>query len=200
MSNIVGCTQYRGYSVQQHDNYQIVFNKFLQDENFDSILEIGTAGGGFTLFMRDTLPQAKILSYDIYDVRWYNEIRQQNVDIRVKNIFDDNIKNTLIPANVIDEEVLAFIKNSKKLLILCDGGNKIGEFMSLSRYTKPGDFIMAHDYSQSLEYFNTHINEKTWNWCEITEDHIKKSCDENNLVDYHRDEFQDIVWVCKQRI
>ena len=198
-NNITGCTVYKHFSAQQQDNYQSVFTKFLQDQNFDRILEIGTAGGGFTLYLRDTLPNADILSYDIYDVRWYDDIRQNNVDIRVKNIFDDHIQNIITPANVVDEYTLDFIKNANKLLILCDGGNKIAEFKCLSKYLKQGDFIMAHDYSLHLHYFNENIKGKIWNWCEITEDHIAESCKMHGLEDYNRDEFQSIVWVCKQK-
>lgn len=198
-NNIIGCTSYSHYSAQQHDNFQEVFTKFLQEQNFDHILEIGTAGGGFTLYLRDTLPSAEILSYDIYDVKWYDEIRKHNIDIRVQNIFDDHIKNITTPASVIDEYALNYIKNSKKLLVLCDGGNKIGEFKCLSQYLKPGDFIMAHDYCLNTEYFKEHIKGKIWNWCEIAEDHIIESCNKYNLEDYNREEFQSIVWVCKQK-
>lgn len=198
-NNIIGCTVYKHFSAQQQDNYQDVFTKFLQEQNFDRILEIGTAGGGFTLYLRDTLPNAEILSYDIYDVKWYDDIRKHNVDIRVQNIFDDHIMNITTSANVTDEYALNFIRNSKKLLILCDGGNKIAEFKCLSKYLKQGDFIMAHDYSLSVDYFKEHIKGKIWNWCEITEEHISDSCKLHNLEDYNREEFQRIVWVCKQK-
>jgi hypothetical protein len=199
MDSVKGATWYKNYTAQQHPNYQIVFSNFLKEQNFDSILEIGTAGGGFTLFMRDTLPNAKILSFDVDNKKWYDNLREHNIDIRVKNIFDDNIRNVINPAAIVDDGALEFIKNSNKLLILCDGSNKIGEFISLALYMKSGDFIMAHDYSESIQYFTENIKDKIWNWCEITEERISDSCIKNNLIDYNRTEFQSIVWTCKKK-
>ena len=65
---------------------------------------------------------------------------------------------------------------------------------------KKGDVIMAHDYSESVEFFNENINEKIWNWMEITYDDIKESVVENNLVKYEKINFDHAVWCCFQKI
>lgn len=199
MNKITGCTQYKGYTAMQHQNYDVVFSKFLKEQQFSHILEIGTASGGFTLFLRETLPEAEVLSYDVNQVPWHDEIRKSNVDIRIQNIFDDKIKGVTEVASLTDEYAINFIKNSKKLLILCDGGNKIAEFNCLSKYMKSGDFIMAHDYSLDVDYFNNNIKNKIWLWCEIIEKDIENSCKIDNLEDYNRDEFQSVVWICKRK-
>jgi 23S rRNA U2552 (ribose-2'-O)-methylase RlmE/FtsJ len=199
MKEITGHTQYKGYTAMQHFDYEEVFTKFLQEHQFDRVLEIGTASGGMTLFLRDALPNAQILSYDINEVSWYSNIRQHDIDIRVQDIFDKNIQTLTNTANIIDDYALNFIKNAKKLLVLCDGGNKIGEFNCIAKYLKSGDFIMAHDYSYSKEYFEEHIKNKIWLWCEITEEYIADSCKIHGLEDYNREEFQSVVWVCKQK-
>ena len=138
MRKITGHTGYKGYTAMQHFDFQEVFIKFLQEHEFDRILEIGTASGGMTLFLRDALPNAEVLSYDINEVKWYSEIRQNNIDIRVQNIFDENIHSPTIPANITDDYALNFIKNAKKLLVLCDGGNKVAEFNCIAKYLKSG--------------------------------------------------------------
>jgi len=56
---------------------------------------------------------------------------------------------------------------------------------------------MAHDYAESQEYFYANIKNKIWDWCEITEEHIKEASEMYNLKRYMAEEFQSIVWVCK---
>ena len=43
------------------------------------------------------------------------------------------------------------------------------------------------------------MNGKIWNWLELTEKDIEDACKRNNLVDYRRDVFQSVVWVCKMK-
>jgi hypothetical protein len=78
-------------------------------------------------------------------------------------------------------------------------GNGKGEAAGAPQepHLKKGDIIMAHDYSKNYEYFEQHIKNKIWNWCEITETHIQTSSQINNLVPYMEDEFASVVWVCK---
>jgi len=95
--------------------------------------------------------------------------------------------------------VTNMISNGGKTLVLCDGGNKINEFNFYSDFIKNGDIIMAHDYSESTEFFNENINEKIWNWMEITYDDIKESVEQNNLVKYEKINFDNAVWCCFQK-
>ena len=79
----------------------------------------------------------------------------------------DQLEPRGIPYNIMDERTEEFkdlvtnmILNGGKTLVLCDGGNKINEFNFYSDFIKNGDIIMAHDYSESTEFFNENINEK----------------------------------------
>ena len=100
----------------------------------------------------------------------------------------------------VKQEVIDFINNDGVTLVLCDGGDKIGEFNLLSNYIKPGDFIMAHDYSQDSETFESNVNNKIWNWHEISDKDIEDACVKNNLISYKKDVFDNVVWVCKTKI
>jgi len=207
---------YKGIPLQQNPNTFNVFKAFLEQQNFTHILEIGTGCGGFTLFLKDTLPSAEILTYDVGDRGGYNLLLTTGVRARIGNAFNEDINNIdydfcgkrvnadeadkIKSPVVTDNELLDFLKQPGKKLILCDGGHKIGEFRCLAEYLTPGDFIMAHDYAESLELFETDIKGKYWDWCEIEEKYITKACKENNLKFYNQNTFKQIGWVCKIKL
>jgi hypothetical protein len=115
---------------------------------------------------------------------------KNNIDVRVEDVFTENYTD-------VSDFVKNYIKQDGVTLVLCDGGNKIGEFNLLSNFIKKNDFIMAHDYAYDKDYFEENINGKIWNWLEIQESDIIQSCKKNNLIPYMEDEFRSVVWVCK---
>jgi len=198
--NIVGATSYKGYTLQQVDTIFDVFKKFLSKIRPSQILEIGTAGGGFTLFLKDCLEElglnnTKIKSFDVIECSWYNELREKGLEINVINIFDHSYFN-LEKKELVED----FIKQDGVTLVLCDGGYKLGEFKIFSELIKSGDFIMAHDYCENESEFEKKIYGKIWNWCEIKEQEIDEISKKYNLVHYDKEIFDNVVWVCKQKI
>ena len=133
-----------------------------------------------------------ILSYDIYGRSWYDDMINSGIDVRIEDIFTDNYQG-------VKQEVIDFIQQDGVTIVLCDGGNKIGEFNVLSNFIKSGDFIMAHDYGENKEVFETKINRKLWNWFEISNDNIEESCVSNNLDYYNKETFENVVWTCRQK-
>lgn len=197
---VTGHTTYKGYTAQQHHNIFTVFENFLREVKPARIVEIGTAGGGFTLFLRDTLnslglTSSEIISFEVSEMSWYEELRNQNIDIKIVNIFDQPYLNLEKP-----EMVVPFIQQPGTTLVLCDGGHKITEFNTLAPYIKPGDFIMAHDYIDTWENFRNNYVDKIWNWCEVEEKYIEKISLEQNLMHFNKEVFDDVVWVCKKKI
>lgn len=188
---------YNGWGAQQNPNTFEVFHNFLNEVKPSRILEIGTSIGGFTSFLNYTVKKLNIdcdiLSYDIYYKNWYDDMIKDGIDVRVENIFNHDYTN-------VNQYVIDFIKEDGVSIILCDGGNKKEEFKILSSYMKIGDFILAHDYADNREIFESSINRKIWNWLELTDDDIKKPCDENNLVDYNKQIFNNVVWTCKTKV
>jgi cephalosporin hydroxylase len=182
-----------GNMAQQHHNVYATFYKLIDDTKPKRILEIGTALGGFTMFLKKVVDSfnldTKILTFDISARPWYDDMKQMGIDVRVEDIFDDY--------QDIPNEIKNFIKQDGLTIILCDGGDKIREFKLLSHFLKKGDIIMAHDYAPNQEYFDNYINGKIWNWLEIQDKDINESCMKHNLTPFMEYELRDVVWVGK---
>jgi hypothetical protein len=182
---------YLGHGAQQNPHAYETFYNFLNTVKPSRILEIGTAMGGFTMFLRlccDELNlNTQILSYDINGRPEYEIYRQNNIDVRVEDIFSNNYTS-------VKSEVIDFIQQDGITVVLCDGGYKIGEFNLLSNHIKQNDFILAHDYAANFQYFENHVNKKLWNWFEIEDISIQESVSINNLKPYMADEFQKAVY------
>jgi cephalosporin hydroxylase len=185
---------FRGHTAQQSHNAYQIFYDFISEVKPVRILEIGTALGGFTEFLKIITDElglnTKILSYDISSRPWYNEMVEKGIDVRVENIFNEDWSG-------VKQEVVDFVQQEGLTIVLCDGGWKIGEFNIFSKLIKNGDYILAHDYSVSKEIYELEIKDKIWNWCEITESDIEQSVVENNLKFYNQNKFSQAVWVCK---
>jgi hypothetical protein len=185
---------FRGHTAQQSHNVYQVFYDFISEVKPVRILEIGTALGGFTEFLKIITDElnlnTKILSYDISERPWYNQMIEKGIDVRVENIFNEDWTG-------VKQDVADFVQQDGLTIVLCDGGWKIGEFKIFSKLIKDNDFILAHDYSISKEIYELEIKDKIWNWCEITESDIQESVVENNLKFHNQDKFSQAVWVCK---
>lgn len=183
-----------GARVQQHPKAFEVFEEFFkQNADLDLVVELGSGGGGLSMFISDQCKQydIKFLTYEKYPDKGIThnpEFQNRNIDFRQQDIFDEKTKT----------EVKQAIAESGKTLVLCDGGNKIKEFNTYVDYLKLGDIIMAHDYAPSQELFETKYKDKIWNWAEIVDDDIEVSVKKYKLKDYYKP-FEDIAWVCKSK-
>ena len=199
---VTGFCTYKGIMLQQHENFSEVFIGFLKNIRPSRILEIGTGAGGLTLFLRETLNEiglqdSKIKSFDVNPMdSVHTEINEmENIEILKDNLFGDN-NYTLTRYDLIED----FIKSDGVTLVMCDGGNKVKEFNQISPLIKNGDYIMAHDYVDNNQNFVDNYLGKIWNWAEIKDEDIKDICEKENLVSSNKENFDSIVWVCKQKI
>jgi hypothetical protein len=187
---------FQGHSAQQFHGVYKVFYEIINEMKPKRILEIGTALGGFTTFLsiicKDLNLLTNIRSYDIHRQSWANDLISIGIDIRTENIFTENFLD-------ISDEVKDYIAQEGITLVLCDGGYKIGEFNILSKYIKPKDIIMAHDYAPNSEYFNEHMKYKIWNWHEIKDEDIADACIKYNLKEYMGDKLLSAAWVGKEK-
>lgn len=205
MNIITGWFSYKGTTIQQHLQVGDKLRSLFNNSSPAQVLEIGTASGGLTILIRDLLNELNLLdiplrSYDINpDHRRYellNRIQEgENIEFILKNIFNDTY-DSLIKT----EEITQFIQRPGKTIVMCDGGSKQDEFRILSPLLKPGDIIMAHDYSPDSSYFEKYINGKVWNWHEIKDEDIQNVVTTYNLQPYMQEEMQKILWVCKIKI
>lgn len=184
-------------SMQQKPEVIGAFEKLLTNIKPKQIVEIGTAGGGTTLLLREFLDEIGlektiIRTFEVKEHKWYSEMRERNIDVIIDNIFSKSYREIEKP-----EMVESFIKKEGVTLVLCDGGSKINEFKILSKYLKSGDIIMAHDYIDTKENFIENYLNKIWNWREIGDEHIKETCEKYNLKSFMKETFDKVVWVCK---
>jgi hypothetical protein len=196
LENHDSISTYGNWGAQQNYKAFEVFFYFLKEARPKRILEIGTSIGGFTSFLNYSCKElgieCDILSLDINEFPWYEEMKQSGIDIRIENVFSPQYDS-------VSQYIIDFIQSDDTTIVLCDGGNKKLEFNILSNYLKENDFILGHDYSYDKNYFEENINGKIWNWCELMENDILEPCKRNNLVDYRREVFQSVVWVCKMK-
>jgi hypothetical protein len=152
--------------------------------NFDRVIEIGSDRGGLALFLHLNNNNCEIISYEIHKER-IDVPKTYNIDFRIENCFNEPTKN----------EIISLIKDEKRVLLLCDGGNKELEFNTFSKYLKINDVIMCHDFEETNEDFNNIKNKLKWAHPSETKlSNIQKSILENNLQPYYYNEFKSVLW------
>jgi hypothetical protein len=192
MTKISGSFLYKDlHTTQQVPNIKSFFEKLLINESFNIVIELGTSLGGLT-YIIDDIKQEFNLNYTIhtFDYSYKDYVEKQ---LNQRGCFYYNLDER-------DEEyrktVINLLKNNGKALLLCDGGNKIEEFNLYSQFLKNHDFIMAHDYCYDSEIFHENIENKYWNWFEISYNDIKESIDKNHLIEYKLVDFEYAAWAC----
>jgi cephalosporin hydroxylase len=182
------------HTTQQVPYIKDYFEKLLKDQNFDTILEIGTSLAGLTYIIDDICKEnnlnKNIVTFDIA-YRDYVEsyLKERDIDFIVCDESKPEVKQMIVD----------MISQGGKTLVLCDGGNKVEEFKYFSDFLKSGDFIMAHDYSVDYETFNSKIKDKIWNWFEIKYSDIQTAVEKNGLVEYDVVDFKEAVWCCYKK-
>lgn len=177
----------------QVPNSLAVFSKIIKD--FDLIIEIGTNRGGFSIWLNDNKKEdCLFLTY---------EINPQCVEIPINHQAYESIRYSDCFSVICIQYLQSLIQNSGRTLFLCDGGNKIKEFNTYSKFLKPNDVIMLHDYADSPNEVENWNNIKTK--YKITDNdafvqyessyaEIKTTTCENNLEKFMYTEFLDILW------
>jgi hypothetical protein len=197
MSELIGYFVYKNHVAMQHEDALQAFKDFISVNKPKRILEIGTADGGLTLALRNILDEmgmstVPIRSFDVQHRPAYDLLISQNIEVIVENLFDDNYTRIIKP-----DLVIPFIQAAGTTLVLCDGGYKVGEFKVLAPLIKPGDFIMAHDYIDTVENFQNHYYGKIWDWQEVKDSDLDSVSQEYGLLDVNQDLFKPVVWTCK---
>jgi hypothetical protein len=200
MTEIRGMTEYKEFVAYQHDNFCDPFRKFLPEINPKRIIEVGTTDGGVVAAVQDIMKTFTndfvIRTYDIVPSRFAKNLKDRGIDARVENLFTPDYKNWN-PEKI--DELREFVNQEGTTLVLCDGGDKVNEVRLFSDIIKKNDFIMCHDYAESVQYFDIHLRDKIWNWMNINGSEIQESIEKHKLVPYMKDEFQAVVWGCFQK-
>ncbi len=197
-----GSIWYKQQVMMQSDLIFPVFEEFFKINKFDTIIEIGTAYAGFSLFLEDMTKAdgTKIVSYDICpleDMPFHEASPDKKIEKSEyvhRSLVDFRIKNTY--TEEVQQEIQEIINKSNRCAVFCDGGNKSKEFNIFANLIKPGDFIFIHDYAESPEYYSENIVNNYWRWGECFYDHIKESAETNNIEKYYPEYFEKVAWFC----
>ena len=151
---------------------------------FKRIVELGTDYGGLTNLLADhpVSDEATIDTFDINGERFVSHNDKITFHhTSFENAFD------LISKLISDEG---------RVLLLCDGGNKRGEFQAFHKFLKVGDVIMGHDYSATQETFINECRGKIWNWHEFQDSYA----DFPGLEPYFQEVFKNYAWCCRIKV
>jgi len=185
--------KYKGLELEQDVNTLDVFRDFLSKEKFDVIIELGTKYGGLTQFLTEL--HNNIHTFDIG-----NYMNSAQIDyllasgtmIYIEDIFETNTVSNLM-------------QNNKRILLLCDNGNKIREVQRFTPYLKKHDVILAHDYFPTENdvyhvvgppaYGDKPKTVRRWSSHEISD----KDVDYDVLEPFFAKEFEAVFWLCCRR-
>lgn len=171
-----------GIIAAQTSKVESAFRSILKE--FDLIVEIGFSRGAFSLWLhRNKRVDTKLVSYDITFAS--KEVDNSDIDFRQGDCFDD----------IVINEIKSLIELSGRVLVLCDGGYKEREFNLYSKFLKPEDVIMLHDYAHSDSQYNQICLELGWQTeAESRFDNIQDAIKINKLTPYKYDAFKDVLW------
>lgn len=145
---------YKGIHIGQAPDVYYAFNEMIKE--FDTIIEMGTDSGGLTYMLYELKRNdAVIYSYEIDSkrIQLHYGITYNNLLLRELDCLSDQ---------GISEISHIITQPNKRTLVLCDGGNKMKEFEVYSKYLKPGDVIMCHDFQESESTFNNYCIVQNW--------------------------------------
>jgi len=123
-----------------------MLEKFLTEQRFDLIIELGTGSGALTTFFSY---HADTWSFDVEDERKL----KGKYHFRQYDIFDSSTQNFISRRSV-----------HLRTLFFCDNGDKVREAETYGPLVKRGDFMLVHDYqglkgikpSQIPDYLDTY--------------------------------------------
>lgn len=176
---------YRGLRTEQSIN---VFNALDALYNYmpnkpSQIIEIGSRNGGFTTILDEHNLSNTARVYTI-DIDGFNPNAK----------FSDNVTQIKADCFAIETVIGNIISQPGVTLVFCDGGDKIREINTFSKYLKSGDMIFGHDYAKDSETFNNIYRSKIWDWHELWDDAINDTIIQNNLSPILADDFDNAVW------
>jgi cephalosporin hydroxylase len=170
---------YKNIRTKQIKGVTKAFDQFFIKEQFDTVIELGTGNGGFSLYIAEKCNEMKANFYT-FDIR---HIINSNTLKNIKQLggifFKEDTNET--------DRVKNFIKEGRKTLVLNDG-DKFTSFNIYGPRLKPGDYMFIHDYYHKTQSIFDGI--ATW---DDFENGIKKF--DLMISDYIKI-FEKHLWMC----
>ena len=153
---------------------------------FDIIIELGADYGGLTNALADNAisERAIIHSFDINKERFTN-LWPEKIVFHCMDIYQNF------------EFITKLLNDNRRVLILCDGGNKALEYKEMIKWMNPGDMIMCHDYYPDKEKFEEGKEMGRWNWWEFSDAEAT-----NDTFSFVKpcDYFDEYCWFIQEKI
>lgn len=186
--------EFLGGTMSQTMDTPKVFSQLLEKLRPRRIVEIGTFKGGLTVLLGlyghlhncvvSTFDNERARTFDTSKVPW-DTFLCLGIDYYNWDVFER------------EHGVAEIITLPGTTLLLCDGGDKPREFNTFAKYLKPGDVIMAHDYSHTVDDYEKN-QKKRWRWAhEIMFHHVAGAVKEHGLKPHPmHEEFYREAWLC----
>ncbi len=162
------------------------------------VVEIGTASGGFTHFLRhhDISEGCEVVSFDL-GVQCGRCPPIPGVELVVGDCFGDQRK-----------RIQDLCQAPGQTLLFCDGGAKEREVTEFCSFLKSGDVVLCHDYVkdasllQDAELFDEWTTTKShgWDGMESQWSHLAPVLTQNGFVPFCERPMQLAFWGCFRRI
>ena len=174
---------YKDWPMQQNHRIFDYFPAFFEEEQFDTVIEIGTSEGGLSLYMHE-LSQEYNFTFWTYDIN--NKLpHNPPFDFRQYSAWDGKGH----------DEIIQELSSPRKVLLLTDGGDKVKEFHLYAPHIKAKDFIMTHDYAPSKHFHAQYMRYGIWEWCQNTDEDLTP--EKYSLTKSpHAQDFINVAWSC----
>ena len=116
----------------------VLWESLLNERDYDSIIELGTFCGGFSLYLASQA-EHRGMSFRTYDVQAPERKIPGFVQI---DIFASQV------------EIGEHMQRHDPVIVLCDGGNKPRELTTFSRYVTPASTLVVHDWGTEMNREN----------------------------------------------
>ena len=172
---------YKNVETQQRKGVIEKFDKFFDIEKFDTIIEIGTGNGAFSVYIAEISKKYgwDFYTYDIIDRK--NKETTKELNKCGAKVFIQDVDKT---------DIEGIIKSGKRCLILNDGKVKINDFKRLSPSLKKDDIILSHDYYKNKDNYGP-----SYMSLNAVQGHIKK----HNLKVVYENLFEKHIWLCVKK-
>lgn len=172
---------YEDIKIKQSNDIFRTFPILLENGHFSRILEIGTYMGGLSYLINKIVPEVEYVGYEIDPTIIHSKASHLNIK------------------PVAFQHDLAYIREyvsrEGRCLILCDGGNKVLEFETISPWLKENDVIMTHDYLDDMKHdLSTYRSVQGFRNPETTKSVLYPTAILHNLTDECDIDFTHSLW------
>ena len=186
-------------NMQQIEGVSEPVRTLLRRTKPSQIIEIGTASGGFTQLLRETLDLNFLRSSTVTSID-QNQRRKvhewERIELLQGDCFTSSKKTTLIT------KLKKPIQKDGVSIIFCDGGDKRSEIKAVAKVMKKGDIVLAHDYFRSMYVFQQEKEKQPGEkmFCSVTDVKIDPCCVEHGLAEFMQDHFEAYRWAIRRKM